>query len=1364
MVSKDRKLRVWDLIRLSCVHTLSLPGSAQVLNDRLDVSDGTDHLFDPQAKPLLAVVEVNHTTLQLLVHVPAAGAASNFFVLYEISVSQGQGLTKIERIEVLWSVECGADTALSDLELRDVTLARFGTAGLRLWAVWDDSGNPLVKNINVLEELYQEADSSALSIAANSGPASWSTIHDARRFLPLHGSAFELAVSAVPDQREELADFFLDRIFDAGRFSQRSVEAALAKYEDGLFRSVGPDSLPPELHESMAFDTLRDHCFHVVGSSIQLETDPGTGNSLVPQYMSALRREWMRFVGYIESFQSAARWPLGFIRSSLPNPCKPLPSAPALLTRDYFVTAAVEDAASAFLRISTEIDAGFPGSSSGSRRRSRETAHAAADEKAFLISPGESANRSRRILANTRLDQNGNPLFLLIQSAVSLADNTPASELLSFWRDIATRFSSLVSQTVEDEVTVSWDQTLNEVVGDDAFRFLAETCRKIEGLEAVLTSWADLLVDQGGLLSVPASSTLAASQLDTVLLTDSLTAVLRERHQSACLLTFVLTCLWVSNGLEVLVPSMPALFSRAISTLKVSGTLLAASSLAGAPNVAPPAAFLPLEEDMTEQFGRLMNVSSSGHYGTAGPALSPLHYALQNNLVPASFVAPVHGSPSEWTPGLVLGADAMALYTYLVATDEKAAHSQPALTEHLSILAQHWLQGGYTSAADQILTAYPTSLAGTFLSGVSLLLRDEAGDFEMNPDETTSQVDSTIKFDSIGIALGSLDALADDTSGLLLVLPSTVAELAPHDASVAMYFHHLSTMFLSLERSTEVAWYGSKALALLQQTETKQELIEAGGTAKQALKSLVSDLSFSTFRAQVQLQDYTGAYHTIIASADKLFKSECIHSLVTNMCEAGQMPSLLRFNFSGLQAEVEKTLSFKARNSNPFAAPNYFHILYSYYIHRGDLKAAGAIMYQHAHHLAEQYEWQSASSAQLAHDYASTATVQAESLLCAISALALVPSRDAWFANATGPANALGVPARRVFDEQEEREEDEVPRGKSHVTHYVPNQMYGPGKGPLELVRLEDIRKEYALICARVDLAKQYPELAAPQSPLAPADAVALYARAEKFDQGLRLARALEVDASVLFQCVTTRAIKLSALGKGRIEELRAAGVDAQGTGAAFARLREEVETLTWDEARFLTASEPSSSWPGAPEAKAWRYLRLILSNTEEDERTHYYQVVLAHALDEGPEADELLPSWLTQWFTLNKPDLLIRGYMRVGRLEKALQTSLALVQTPLTPPPGELASDQAAVGAAVTDTFVPYTVIDELVHHVENPDPLGPAPARARGEDTLAIRTLAQQVRAAVADRLARLARLQTRREQAWSRVAPHAPVRGVV
>jgi len=61
------------------------------------------------------------------------------------------------------------------------------------------------------------------------------------------------------------------------------------------------------------------------------------------------------------------------------------------------------------------------------------------------------------------------------------------------------------------------------------------------------------------------------------------------------------------------------------------------------------------------------------------------------------------------------------------------------------------------------------------------------------------------------------------------------------------------------------------------------------------------------------------------------------------MCENNEVGRLNALGFIGFQQKVEELLSFKARNSDPLRYPNYYKVLYSWHISRGDYRSGASL-------------------------------------------------------------------------------------------------------------------------------------------------------------------------------------------------------------------------------------------------------------------------------------------------------------------------------------------------------------------------------------------------------------------------------------
>ncbi len=68
-------------------------------------------------------------------------------------------------------------------------------------------------------------------------------------------------------------------------------------------------------------------------------------------------------------------------------------------------------------------------------------------------------------------------------------------------------------------------------------------------------------------------------------------------------------------------------------------------------------------------------------------------------------------------------------------------------------------------------------------------------------------------------------------------------------------------------------------------------------------------------------------------------QKDFLGQLISVMCESSEVGRLNSLGFVGFQKDVEAILSFKARNSDPLRFPNYYKVLYSWHISKGDYRS-----------------------------------------------------------------------------------------------------------------------------------------------------------------------------------------------------------------------------------------------------------------------------------------------------------------------------------------------------------------------------------------------------------------------------------------
>jgi nuclear pore complex protein Nup160 len=200
----------------------------------------------------------------------------------------------------------------------------------------------------------------------------------------------------------------------------------------------------------------------------------------------------------------------------------------------------------------------------------------------------------------------------------------------------------------------------------------------------------------------------------------------------------------------------------------------------------------------------------------------------------------------------------------------------------------------------------------------------------------------------------------DDQSGLSLILPE------PSQKSLTEYYNYIVLLFEPIGADQSIAKFCQLAInSSCSSTFSTTKNGDDYQNEKNHQNQLVLNLWVKLFKALINLALWDDAYQALIStpSIERLVffaflfsrllltdgklvflffwgsQNDCLRTLVSHMCEANEVDKLLRFSWTGLQIEFEKTISFRARNSDPLGLPNYFSILYAYHINRADYRS-----------------------------------------------------------------------------------------------------------------------------------------------------------------------------------------------------------------------------------------------------------------------------------------------------------------------------------------------------------------------------------------------------------------------------------------
>ncbi|KAJ3212106.1 ribose-phosphate pyrophosphokinase [Dinochytrium kinnereticum] len=337
-----------------------------------------------------------------------------------------------------------------------------------------------------------------------------------------------------------------------------------------------------------------------------------------------------------------------------------------------------------------------------------------------------------------------------------------------------------------------------------------------------------------------------------------------------------------------------------------------------------------------------------------------------------------------------------------------------------------------------------------------------------------------------------------------------------------------------------------------------------------------------------------------------------LRNLVIAICKNGEYMLLTSENaFGSLYDEVESELLFLQKTCDiipiatylpePTKEPNYFYVMYSFYVSKGQYRQACSIMYSYATALG------SLSSEDIGgKSIIPVASEQARAYLAAINALAIVDSEVAWITVSTSRVDNVNAMA---------------------VEEASRSALGENGKG---YTRLIDIRREYSLCMAKIQLAECH--------------------RDYRFISGLPLLR----DAITLFISLGNfeGALSLSALFGENFHTLFA--ICAQKCveePAVESNLRNAPES---DD--YIIASSQSLA------ERSWRLLRLYLDEVDSAENGFGYRnQIVDKALETKPQSN--IPIWLESSLKAANPESLMRLYFFHGNLAKAAEIALRLVE-----------------------------------------------------------------------------------------------------
>ncbi|KAK3835045.1 MAG: nucleoporin Nup120/160-domain-containing protein [Linnemannia gamsii] len=396
------------------------------------------------------------------------------------------------------------------------------------------------------------------------------------------------------------------------------------------------------------------------------------------------------------------------------------------------------------------------------------------------------------------------------------------------------------------------------------------------------------------------------------------------------------------------------------------------------------------------------------------------------------------------------------------------------------------------------------------------------------------------------------------------------------------------------------------------------------------------------FTSALALGLYERAYQTVMQMTNETVRKQHLKELVSTMCEKGDGAQLSLFPFPGLHEDVERMLVLKAQQTPILSLPNYYRPLFAYHTYRGDHKKAATHMYEYARRLLSASH-HTESAKQLL-------TEASETYLTAINSLHLTGPDSAWVTISNTGYGPDEVSKRRRLSTLSTASSTR-PAGFS-------GREQAESINKVTVVSLSDMKKEYAMVVAKLKLVREIPEHVAPVAlTLTPRETQSMLLRRGYYDMATSLALLYQLDLDIVFNFL----------------------VDCYLTA-----LSAEQNELSQDWSRVANRTTVDRT----KSATALITLQQYLEKHDRPATNYKHRLeVVSRILQRNPDFD--LQPWMTQHYLAHNPEDLIRLYLKFDALDAAARFSSTVIQTAL--------NKEEAVSRHSNARWLPYTLLDEI-------------------------------------------------------------------
>ncbi|WVN88766.1 uncharacterized protein L203_103979 [Cryptococcus depauperatus CBS 7841] len=987
-LSRDQKLRAWNAQTGSCLKTLELRSTSQALISRDSDIRSSKSLVDGPVNMICIIHHPNPTSRYshlVIAFVPSSHdpGSPGYFSIYRITTS-GTAINEITFAGEKFCSKRSVSSEIRGFEITSPAKLHGVDNGWRLWVTWDKEGLMTCESIP-MDDIFQFTT----YVEANDPPllSGWQPVTSLNDTASYDATYFDKLLSSSSLSHEEPTDNRdIAAVFLDHLFhpGRFSTLTLRTALDEYIYKNSRNDDRD-WTHLSSPSSTLYKRYSDIIGHYTQIQYDTETGAPLIDAFRKEQKLEWLGVWSTVRDLDRQSRWPA--------TTCK-IKQTFYILSREGFAVPVLLDQASVVYRIGKSeinIDEFVALQEHSLRGLYPELGEPAArvNTAAIAISGNYLVNLLKMQDISETQDESEPLQGTLLDAFVKHVDDS-LSDGLQMPPEI---FAGVIR---EDFLEANLTQDDKVYVSD----LLSRTSSIIGALEQCISILENTLTSTIS----PVFEELSFSGLGNALISSVVVQIVEARHVLAqnILLTvmFYLSECGISDEddkSEVFI----SVIARALvgyHRYRVLRWLVSQSGYeaVGKSQVAKEDKASRIkrkygEENMTSlPFRRDEEIGvDSDEYLT--------DYSLLHSLLAKQIPQCVPEEESVSLPSLV----ALKILNQI----NILTHGQVDLAARAPdvILGQHILNDGHPYLAGVYSCLYPLSPGMAYLRGRACLENDDIDDAVTYLQKAAS-----------GVKDGSLAS----------ILPSTTG---PN--GLCMYYTKISDAFKTKEIHEAVAQFGSMAIEAAKQDGPNMR-----------------DLWTRVFMANLDMGFFEEAYSTFTNMPFLDMKRDYLGQLISEMCEHDEIGRFNSLGFVNYQKNVEDVLRFKARHSDPLRTPNYYKVLYSWQITRGNYRSAGEIMYLQGRRYAENTDKSLGCE---------TSVLRARSYLAAINALSLLEKKDAWI--------SVTITNRPVKP---------VPVAKRRKTSYIPEEEFTEGKKNVDIVTLEDIKMEYTLVLSQLKLSK----------------------------------------------------------------------------------------------------------------------------------------------------------------------------------------------------------------------------------------------------------------------------------------------------